>query len=177
MMTKATKVVLHHHIIEHILIGIALKVPRLPISHAAKRHWAIISVEAAMSSHFVFRVYRHYFLLWPKPMKSRTQFCIFFYENVEAETNWSPFCRRHFQIIFMSEDRCMLSQLSLKYVHSGTINKKPASLDLYQWWLSLLTHICVTLPRWVNILRLDKITAISQTVVPYICILLNQNVR
>ena len=55
---------------------------------------------------------------------------------IEAETKWTPFLRRHFQVHFL-EWKCLNSD-------SGD---KPLSEPMM---VSLLTHICVTRPQWVK---------------------------
>ena len=47
-----------------------------------------------------------------------------------------------FQHIFLNENGCILIKISLKFVPQGPINNIP--------WLSLMTHICITRPEWVN---------------------------
>ena len=59
-------------------------------------------------------------------------------------TKWSPFCRRHFQVI-----HCTL-------VPSDPIVNQSASDKPYmnQWWHSWLMHICMHRPQWVKIIFL-----------------------
>ena len=71
--------------------------------------------------------------------------------------------RRHFSnYIFLNVNVWISIAISLKFGPKGPIDKKPAwfkwwlgaeqvtSHYLNQWWLSLLTHICITRPQWVN---------------------------
>ena len=85
-----------------------------------------------------------------------------FYKLIEAETKWPPFRRRHFQTIF-SEWKCLISiKISLKFVPKAPINNIPSLGQIMVWrrpgdktfsepmMVSLLTHICITGPQWVN---------------------------
>ena len=75
--------------------------------------------------------------------------------------------RRHFaddifQCIFLNENVCIPIKISLKFVPKGPINNIPALVQIMAWrrpaakplsksmMVSLLTHICVTRPQWVN---------------------------
>ena len=77
---------------------------------------------------------------------------------------------RHFpdhicKCIFMNENVWISITISLKFVPKGPINNIPASVLIMTWgWsgdkplsesmmTSLLTHICVTWPRWVNMIK------------------------
>ena len=76
-----------------------------------------------------------------------------------AETKFS---RRHFQTHFFNEDALISIKISLKFVPMGPINTIPALVQIMAWrrpgdkplsepmMVSLLTHICVTRPQWVN---------------------------
>ena len=67
-----------------------------------------------------------------------------------------------FTCIFFNENCCTLMKLSLKYVRKGPINNNPAMVQIMAWrrsgakplsepmMISLLTHIYVTRPQWVN---------------------------
>ena len=64
--------------------------------------------------------------------------------------------------IFFNEIIWISIEISLKFVPSGPINNIPASVQIMAWrWpgdkllsepmmISLLTHICITQPQWVN---------------------------
>ena len=75
--------------------------------------------------------------------------------------------RRHFaddifKWIFFNENIWILNKISLKFVLRGPINNIPALVQIMAWrrpgdkplsepmMVSLLTHICVTRPQWVN---------------------------
>ena len=68
-----------------------------------------------------------------------------------------------FKCIFMNENVWILIKISLKFVPKGPINDIPSLVQIMAWrrsggkplsepiMVSLLTHICVTRPQWVNI--------------------------
>ena len=63
---------------------------------------------------------------------------------------------------FLNGNVRILITISLKFVPKGPINNNPALVQIMAWWrpsnkplsepmmVSLLTHICVTRPQWVN---------------------------
>ena len=67
-----------------------------------------------------------------------------------------------FKCIFMNENVWILIKISLKFVPKGPINDIPWLVQIMAWrrsgdkplsepmMVSLLTHICVTRPQWVN---------------------------
>ena len=67
-----------------------------------------------------------------------------------------------FKCIFLNENAWILIKISLKFVPKGPINKIPTLVQIMAWrrsgdkplsepmMVSLLTHICVTRPQWVN---------------------------
>ena len=80
-----------------------------------------------------------------------------------------------FKRIFVNENARILIEISLKFVPKGPINNIPASVQIMAWrrpgdkplseqmMVSLLTHICVTRPQWVNVPRHSKICQIEVT--------------
>ena len=82
--------------------------------------------------------------------------------HIEAETKWPPFPDYIFKWIFLNENVWILIKISLKFVPKGPINNIPALVQIMAWRrsgdkplsepmaVSLLTHICVTRPQWVN---------------------------
>ena len=68
-----------------------------------------------------------------------------------------------FKRIFLNENVRIAIKISLKFVPKGPINNIPALVQITAWhrsgdkplseamMISLLTHICVTRPQWVNI--------------------------
>ena len=81
---------------------------------------------------------------------------------IEAETNGRHFPDDIFKCIFLNENVLILIKISLKFVPKGQINNIPALVQIMAWCRpgdkplseprvdSLLTHICVTRPQWVN---------------------------
>ena len=79
--------------------------------------------------------------------------------HIEAETKWTPFRRRHFQV---NENVSIPIKFSVKLVPKGPINNILALVQIMAWhrpgdklssWpmmVSLLTHICVTRSQWVK---------------------------
>ena len=75
---------------------------------------------------------------------------------------WQTFSRRYFQMDFWNENLWILRKNSLKFVPKGQINIIPALVQIMVWcWpgdkplsepmmVSLLMHIYVTQPQWVN---------------------------
>ena len=67
-----------------------------------------------------------------------------------------------FKCIFLNENVYISIKISLKFVPKGHINYTPAVVQIMAWcWpgnkllsepvmVSLLTHICVTQPQWIN---------------------------
>ena len=67
-----------------------------------------------------------------------------------------------FKCIFLNENVWISIKISLKFVSKGSINNIPALVQIMAWrrpgdkplsepmMVSLLTHICVTRPQWVN---------------------------
>ena len=72
-----------------------------------------------------------------------------------------------FKCIFLNENAWISIKISLKFVPNGPINKIPALVQIMAWrrsgdkplsepmMVSLLTHICVTRPQWVNVFGQD----------------------
>ena len=67
-----------------------------------------------------------------------------------------------FKLIFLNENLLILIKISLKFVPKSPIDNFPALFQIMAWrrpgdkplseamMVSLLTHICVTRPQWVN---------------------------
>ena len=84
------------------------------------------------------------------------------YQHIEAGTKWTPFRRRHFNRISLNENVWIPIKISLKFVPKGPMKNTPALIQIMTWrrsgdkplsepmMISLLTHICVTRPQWVN---------------------------
>ena len=67
-----------------------------------------------------------------------------------------------FKCIFLNENVWIPIKISLKFVPTGPVNNIPALVQVMAWYrpckkpssepttVSLLTHICITLPQWVE---------------------------
>ena len=76
--------------------------------------------------------------------------------------NGRHFADDTFKCIFLNENVRISIKISLKFVPKGPINNIPALVQIMAWhrsgdkplsepmMVSLLTHICVTRPQWVN---------------------------
>ena len=81
------------------------------------------------------------------------------YWHIEAETKWPPFPDDVFRCIFLNENIYISIKISLKFVRKCPINNVPALVLIMAWrWplyepmmVSVLAHICVTRPQWINI--------------------------
>ena len=81
---------------------------------------------------------------------------------IEAETRWPKFYRRHFWNAFFNENVCISFNISLKYVSNDPWNDISSLFWIMAWrWpgnmplseplvISLMMHICVTRPQWIN---------------------------
>ena len=101
-------------------------------------------------------------------------------QHIEAETRWPPFSRRHFKCIFLNENARISLKISLKFVRKIRINNFPALVQIVAWRrsgdkpltepivVSLLTHICVTRPQWINnnIYEHCYVTSAQETITP-----------
>ena len=71
-----------------------------------------------------------------------------------------------FKCIFVNENEWISLKISLKFVPKGQINISPSLVQIMAWrrqgdkplseamMVSLLTHICVTRPQWVNVAQM-----------------------
>ena len=83
------------------------------------------------------------------------------HECIEAETSRPTLSRRHFEMHFLEFSSISL-KISLKFVPKVWINNIPALFPILAWRrpddkpvsepmvVTLLSHICVTRPQWVN---------------------------
>ena len=89
-----------------------------------------------------------------------------------------------FKCIFLNENVWIPIKISLKFVHKGPINNIPSLVQIMAWCRpgakplseqmvgSLLTHICVAGPQWVNTWTWgtqDSINSLNTEYVEYIC--------
>ena len=82
--------------------------------------------------------------------------------TLRPRQNGRHFADDIFKCIFLTENVWIAINISLKFVPKVQINNIPASVQIMDWrqpgdkplsepmMLSLLTHICLTRPQWVN---------------------------
>ena len=82
--------------------------------------------------------------------------------SLRPRLNRRPFADDIFKCIFLNENEWISPRISLKFVPKVRINHIPALVQIMAWrrsggkplsepmMVSLLTHICVTRPQWVN---------------------------
>ena len=90
-----------------------------------------------------------------------TKFTVKF-NTLRPRQNGRRFADDTFKCIFLNENVRISLKISLKFVPKGPINNNPALVQIIAWrrsgdkplsepvMVSLLTHICVTRPQWVN---------------------------
>ena len=100
---------------------------------------------------------------------------------LHTDTKWPLFCRQHFQIhfiewqllyfdwnftgnMFLGVQLAMCNHGFRKWL--GTENL--TSHNLNKWWSCLLTHICVSGPRWVKTLKGHRFCVIVLDILNYI---------
>ena len=105
--------------------------------------------------------------LWPFDLPSgdcRLVCCdsVMLTHDLRPRQNGRHFADDTFKCIFLNEDVLILIYISLKFVPKGPINNISAWVEIMTWrrpgdkplskpmLVSLLTHICVTRPQWVN---------------------------
>ena len=83
-----------------------------------------------------------------------------FFNTLKPRQNGCNFADDTFNCIFVNENVRISIEFSLKFVYKGPINNIPALVQIMAWrrpgdmplsepvMVSLLTHICVTRPRW-----------------------------
>ena len=86
------------------------------------------------------------------------------FNSLRPRQNKCHFADDTFKRIFLNENVRISIKISLKFVAKGPINDIPALVQIMAWrrsggkplsepmMVSLLTHICVTRPQWVNCL-------------------------
>ena len=92
--------------------------------------------------------------------------CLFLLLNtLRPRQNGCHFADYIFKCISFNENVWIPIKISLKFVPKGPINNSPSLVQMMVWrrpgakplsepmMVSLLTHICVTRPQWVNTLR------------------------
>ena len=94
---------------------------------------------------------------------SRWEDCFDLLNTLRPRQHGRHFADYTFKLIFLNENFIFSNKISLKFVPKGPINNIPALIQIMAWrrlgdkplseamMVSLLTHICVTWPKWVNI--------------------------
>ena len=107
--------------------------------------------------------YRHQTIAW-----TTADFSLSTLNTLRPRQNGRHFADDTFKRIFLDKDVRISIKISLKFVHKGPINNNPALVQIMAWrrsgdkplsepmMVSLLTHICVTRPQWVNMLNCFK---------------------
>ena len=98
-------------------------------------------------------------------MYKSPQYYSSYLNTLRPRWNEQHFADNIFKHVFFNENVCILIKISLKFVPKGPINNIPALVQIMAWrrsgvkplsepmMVSLLTHIYVTRPQWVNTLR------------------------
>ena len=86
----------------------------------------------------------------------------YFFNTLRPRQNGHHFADNIFKCIFLNENVRISIKISLKFVPKDPINNTPALVQIMVWhrpgdkplsepmMVSLLMHICVTLPQWVK---------------------------
>ena len=89
-------------------------------------------------------------------------FCPVPLNSLRPRLNRRPFADDIFKCIFLNENEWISPRISLKFVPKVRINNIPSLVQIMAWrrsggkplsepmMVSLLTHICVTRPQWIN---------------------------
>ena len=84
------------------------------------------------------------------------------FNTLRPRQNGRHFADDIFECIFLNENVWISLEISLKFVHDVRINNIPVLVQIMAWrrpgdkplsesmMVSLLTHICVTRPQWIN---------------------------
>ena len=103
---------------------------------------------------------KHWFSLWFGAIKHKA---ITWVNTLRPRQNGHHFADDILKRIFFNENVWISIKISLKFVPTGRINNIPALVQILAWrrsgdkplsepmMVSLLTHICVTRPQWVNV--------------------------
>ena len=93
---------------------------------------------------------------------SHSQVSIIVINTLRPRQNGRHFADYVFKCILLNENVWILLQISLNFVPKGPVNNIPSSIQIMAWrWpgdkplsesmvVSLLMHICVALPQWIN---------------------------
>ena len=103
------------------------------------------------------------------------------FNTLRPSRNGRRFANDTFKRIFLNENVRILIKISLKFVPKGPINNNPALVQIMAWRrsgdkplsepmiVSLLTHICVTRPQWVNSRRDKQFNPVFYNWCNYLC--------
>ena len=105
-----------------------------------------------------------------------------FFNTLRPRQNGRHFPDNIFKYIFLYENIWITINISLKFVPKGSVDNIPALVPIMAWRrpgekplfeptvVSLLTHLCVTQPHWVNRIENVTLVAIAGTdiVMPYL---------
>ena len=107
---------------------------------------------------------------WLKPC----MVCLWQY-RLRPRQNWRHFADDIFKCIVLNENAWISLRISLEFVPKVRINNIPALVQIMAWgrpgdkplsepvMVSLLTHICVTLPQWVKVCLSCYLVLLSMT--------------
>ena len=96
--------------------------------------------------------------------------------TLRPRRNGQHFPDDSFKHIFFNENVWISLNISLKFVPKGPINNIPALVQIMAWrrpgvkplsepmMVNLLTHVCVTRPQWVKVMRTHKLSCITMLV-------------
>ena len=134
-----------------------------PYNHNKQMCWIAITIRFGALFHYLTyaiemkRKSTKKYLHWNRKLLVSWEF-----KHIEAETRWQPFPDDIFKSIFFNENVQVLINISLTFVPKAPINNILALVQIMAWrrpgnkslsdpmMVSLLTHICVTRPQWVN---------------------------
>ena len=128
----------------------------LPLSQALL-HYEIVALDYSFK-HYTLKIYTLYVHIY----RLMASFRGIRFNTLRPRQNGRLFADDTFNRIFVNENDKISIEFSLKFVPQGPINNIPALVQKMAWrrpgdkplyepvMVSLLTHICVTRPQWVN---------------------------
>ena len=134
--------------------------------HNQNQNWIIVLNMQLSSPKMLAILFRHAVLcvIWK-------QHCRQWFNSLRLRQNGRCFADDTFKRIFLNENVRIAIKISLKFVPRGPINNIPALVQIMAWhrpgdkplsepvMVSLLTHICITRPQWVNSIK-TKLSAL-----------------
>ena len=115
-----------------------------------------------MVVHFLTMIFKDLFLLNRLLLASSMSNWAYIFNTLRLRQNGHHFPDNILKCIFLNESVWILIYISPKFVLEGPINNIPALFQIMAWhqpgdkplsepmMVSLLMHICVTWPQWVN---------------------------